>query len=175
MQPINRIEATYVLPTTAWSANSAGPVSARYVRLARVGPSPTGELSVNVNRNSLHAGGFRTRCHSGHEQHHGLHTRERYGRPALQRNGPERVWIQGLRLEQPAVRMRAPRRADPRATPNGQFALTGSDAAAYVELDLGADRPIDRVNVVNRQDAGQDRIVGTVLSLRHNAGHVLRR
>ena len=71
--------------------------------------------------------------------------------------------------------MRAPRRADPRATPNGQFALTGSDAGAYVELDLGADRPIDRVNVVNRQDAGQDRIVGTVLSLRNSAGQVLWR
>ena len=48
------------------------------------------------------------------------------------------------------------------------FSSTGKNKNAYMQLDLGDDKPIGRVVITNRTDCCQDRIVGCSLILRKN-------
>jgi hypothetical protein len=48
------------------------------------------------------------------------------------------------------------------------FAHTGKSKNAYVQLDLGDDKPIGRVVITNRADCCKDRMVGCSLILRKN-------
>ena len=48
------------------------------------------------------------------------------------------------------------------------FAHTGKSKNAYIQLDLGDDKPIGRVVITNRADCCKDRIVGCSMILRKN-------